>query len=158
MLFQLYERNTKDHNKKAYPRQFHEGEWVLLEVKNFESKNRKLSEIYKGPYIIVKVNKNNTVLLKKRSGNHEYFYNTELLKHYCQPPKKVKEPEKEALTPKTSPLPPAKRKYVKKIYEGRPDGGPTTRSKTKTAGIISPQAKVVHEAIKKTGEEIKSKN
>ena len=58
------DRNTKDHNKKAYPRQFHEGEWVLLEVKNFESKNRKLSEIYKGPYIIVKINKNNTVLYK----------------------------------------------------------------------------------------------
>jgi hypothetical protein len=28
-------RNTKDHNKKAYPRQFHDGKWVLLEVKKF---------------------------------------------------------------------------------------------------------------------------
>jgi hypothetical protein len=35
------DRITKDHDKKAYPRKFHEGDWVLLEVKNFESKNRK---------------------------------------------------------------------------------------------------------------------
>jgi hypothetical protein len=89
-------------------RQCHEGEWVLLEVKNFESKNKKLSEIYKGPYIIVKMNKNNTALLKKTSGTHEYLYDTELLKHYYQPSKKViKEHEKEAPTPKSSPLSPA---------------------------------------------------
>jgi hypothetical protein len=38
----------------------------------------------------------------------EYLYNTELLKHYYQPSKQVaKEKEKEALTPKTGPLPPA---------------------------------------------------
>ena len=129
----------------------------MLEVKNFESKNKKLSEIYKGPYIIVKVNKNNTVLLKKPSGTHEYLYNTELLKHYYQPSKKVEEPEKEAPTPKTRLLPPANKKYVKKVYEGRPDGGPTTRSKTKTAGMISPEAKVVHEAIKKRARKLKAK-
>jgi hypothetical protein len=83
------------------------------------------------------------VLLKKPSGTHEYLYNTELLKHYYQPSKKdVKGPEKESPTPKTSSLPPANRNYVKKVYEGRPDGGPTTRSKTKTAGVISPQAKI----------------
>jgi hypothetical protein len=71
--------------------------------------------------------------------------NTKLLKHYYQPLKRdVKGPENEAPTPKTSPLPPANRKYVKKVYGGRPDGGPTTRSKAKTAGMISPQAKVVH--------------
>ena len=78
------DRNTEDHNKKANPRKFREGEWVLLEVKNFLSKNRKLSEIYKGPYIIVKINANNTALLKKPSGTHEYLYNTQLLKHYHQ--------------------------------------------------------------------------
>jgi hypothetical protein len=79
-----------------------------LEVKNFESKNRKLAEIYKGPYIIVKINKNNTVLLKKPSGTHKYLYNTELLKHYYQPSKKVvKEQGKEAppQNPALSPLP-----------------------------------------------------
>ena len=54
------DRNTEDHNKKANPREFKEGDWVLLEMKNFLSKNRKLSEIYKGPYIIVKINANNT--------------------------------------------------------------------------------------------------
>jgi hypothetical protein len=32
---------------------------MLLKVNNFESKNRKLSEIYKGKYIIVKINANN---------------------------------------------------------------------------------------------------
>jgi hypothetical protein len=26
-------QNTEDHNKKAYPRKFKEGKWVLLEVK-----------------------------------------------------------------------------------------------------------------------------
>jgi len=153
------ERNTKDHDKKAYPRKFHEGEWVLLEVKNFESKNKKLSEIYKGPYIIIKVNQNNTVLLKKPSGTHEYLYNTELLKHYYQPQnKEVKKhkdtlQEKEAIAPKTSPLPPTNRKYIKKVYEGRPDGGPTTRSKAKTANLISPPAKVVHEKLIKNSSE-----
>jgi hypothetical protein len=44
---------------------------------------------------------------------------------------------------------------LKKVYEQRPDGGPTTNSKAKTANLISPHAEVVHEKlIKKTGEEI----
>jgi hypothetical protein len=37
-LYEAIDRNTRDHNRKAHPRQFHEGEWVLLEVKNFENK------------------------------------------------------------------------------------------------------------------------
>jgi hypothetical protein len=64
---------------------------------------------------------------------HIYVILLDLLHVNCyQPSKKVaKEHEKEAPTPKSSPLPPANKKYVKKTYEGRPDGGPTTRSKTK---------------------------
>ena len=147
-------RNTVDHNKKAYPRKFYEGEYVLLEVKNFEGKNRKLSDIYKGPYIIVKVNPNNTVLLKKPSGNHEYLYNTQLIKHYyqnCNEQKKKDTPPQTEV--KNGPLPPAKKK---KVYEKRPDGGPTTRSKT-AAKLISEDvtyAEIVKgKPIKKAGEE-----
>jgi hypothetical protein len=33
------DRDTRDHNNKAYPRQFHEGEWVHKEVKIFEKNN-----------------------------------------------------------------------------------------------------------------------
>ena len=70
------------------------GDLVLLEQRNFLGKNRKLSEIYKGPYVVVKVNPNNTVVVKTRTGSKEYLYNTMLLKLY-----------KEAPTPKTSEMP-----------------------------------------------------
>ena len=43
------ERNVRDHDKKAFPRKFQVGDMVLLEVKDFPHKNKKLSEIYKGP-------------------------------------------------------------------------------------------------------------
>ena len=36
------EENTEAHNKKAYPRAFQVGEKVLLMVKDFLGKNRKL--------------------------------------------------------------------------------------------------------------------
>jgi hypothetical protein len=42
----------------------------------------------------------------KTYGTHEYLYNTESLKHYYQPSKKIfKEQEKEVPTPKIGPLP-----------------------------------------------------
>jgi bifunctional N-acetylglucosamine-1-phosphate-uridyltransferase/glucosamine-1-phosphate-acetyltransferase GlmU-like protein len=134
------DRNTKDHNKKAYPRQFHEGEWVLLDVKNFESNNKKLSEFYKGPYIFVKVNKNNTVLLKKKSGTHEYLYNTEIIKHYYEQSKKVVKEQIQKEDPTTesssSPPPSQQKKCKEDIREKTPDEGTTLRSKTATS--ISP--------------------
>jgi hypothetical protein len=52
--------------------------------------------------------------------------------------------QKEDPTPKSSPLPPANRKYVKKTYGGRPDGGPTTRSKAvKLISLLNTYAEVV---------------
>ena len=53
--------NVKQHNKKANPRSFKVGDLVLLEQRNFLGKNRKLSEIYKGPYIVVKPGPASTV-------------------------------------------------------------------------------------------------
>ena len=38
-------RNVSDHNKKAFPKKFKVGDLVLLEVKDFLYKNRKLAEI-----------------------------------------------------------------------------------------------------------------
>ena len=89
---------------------------------------------------MVKVHANNTALIKNPSGTHEYLYNTQLLKSYHQKKESQgKDEEKKETLPTTAaskPLPPANRAYVKKTYEGRPDGGPTTRSKSKliTAG------------------------
>jgi hypothetical protein len=73
---------TKDHNKKLNPRTFKEGEKVLLKVKDFKLKNRKLCEEWKGPYIITKVYPNKTALIKTKFGKHEVMYNFDMLKHY----------------------------------------------------------------------------
>ena len=64
---------------------------VLLEKYDFLGKNRKLSDIYKGPYIVVKFNSNNTLVVKTRAGSKEYIYNTMLLKLYKEAPKTQKE-------------------------------------------------------------------
>ena len=76
------EENTEAHNKKAYPRSFQVGDKVLLMVKDFLGKNRKLSEIWKGPYVIVKVHSNDTVVIRTLHGTKEYLYNTILLKKF----------------------------------------------------------------------------
>ena len=68
--------NVKQHNKKANPRSFQVGDLVLLEQKIFLGKNRKLAEIYMGPYIVIKVNSNNTVVVRTKTGSKEYVYNT----------------------------------------------------------------------------------
>jgi transposase InsO family protein len=124
--------NVMQHNKKANPRSFKVGDLVLLEQRNFLGKNRKLSEIYKGPYIVVKVNPNNTVVVKTRTGSKEYLYNTMLLKLYKEAPipktaevPKVEKSSSETEHKKETP----KRKYVKRTFEGRKDGGPVTRSR-----------------------------
>jgi hypothetical protein len=90
------------------------------------------------------------------------LYNSELIKDYYQPSKKVitkqesKNNQKEDPTPKSSPLPLGNIKFVNKTYEGRQDGGTTTRSKADK--FISPNityVKVVQgKTIKKVGEEI----
>ena len=124
--------NVKQHNKKANPRSFRVGDLVLLEQRNFLGKNRKLSEIYKGPYIVVKVNSNNTVVVKSRTGSKEYMYNTMLLKLYREAPKPQTSdaPKPDNPTnPKAPEMEVPKRKYQKRTFEGRADGGPVTRSR-----------------------------
>jgi hypothetical protein len=54
---------TKEHNKTLNPRTFKEWDKVLLKVKDFKLKNRKLCEEWKGPFIITKVFPNNTALI-----------------------------------------------------------------------------------------------
>ncbi len=58
------ETYTRDHYKKLHPRKFNEGDKVLLKVKDFKFKNRKLCEEWKGPFIITKVFPNKTALIK----------------------------------------------------------------------------------------------
>ena len=64
-------RNLSNHNKKAFPRKFKIGDMVHLEVKDFLHKNKKLAEIYKGPYIITRVSDNNTATVKTPHGVKE---------------------------------------------------------------------------------------
>ena len=61
-------RNVSDHDKKAFPRKFKLGDLVLLEVKDFLHKNKKLAKIYKGPYVITRISDNNTATVKTRHG------------------------------------------------------------------------------------------
>ena len=79
--------NVKQHNKKAKPRSFKVGDLVLLEQSDFLDKNKKLSEIYKGPLIVTKVKPNNTVGVKTRTDSKKYMYNTMLLKLHQEAPK-----------------------------------------------------------------------
>ena len=65
------ERNIKDHNNTAYPRFSKVGDMVLLQVKNFLNKNKKLAEGYKGPYIITKISDNNIATIKMPHGTKE---------------------------------------------------------------------------------------
>jgi hypothetical protein len=46
---------------------------------------------------------------------------------------------------------------VKKVYEGRPDGGPTTRRKSKMANLILPHAKISTKQLKKRTRKLKAK-
>ena len=126
---------SKEHDKKLTPRTFKEGDRVLLKVKDFKLKNRKLCEEWKGPYTITKVFPNNTALIKTKFGKHETLYNFMMLKHYREDEVKKmartrEEAEKRAAKepPKTEP---PKRTYTKRTFEARADGGPVTRSATK---------------------------
>ena len=78
------ERNTKDHDNKAYPRYFKVGDMVLKQVKNFFNKNQKLAEGYKGPFIITKITDNNTAKIKMPHGTKEYNYTTQMFKLFHQ--------------------------------------------------------------------------
>ena len=76
------DKATDDFNKNLKERKFQEADQVLIKVKDFKGKNRKLCEEWKGPYIVVKVHPNNTVLIKKKFGKHDLLYNANMLKLY----------------------------------------------------------------------------
>ena len=67
--------------------------------------------------------------MKTPHGVKEYNYNTQMFKLFHPKTETVKEKEKEKHT-KTIEESEVKSKRQKKIYPGREDGGPTTRSKT----------------------------
>ena len=92
---QAIKRNVSDHDKKAFPRKFKLGDLVLLEVKDFLHKNKKLAEIYKGPYVITRISDNNTATVKTPHGVKEYNYNTKMFKLFHPKKETIKEKEKE---------------------------------------------------------------
>jgi hypothetical protein len=75
-------RNMQDHDKKANPRSFKVGDTVLIQVKDFLTKNKKLAESFKGPFLVTRVSPNNTATIRSRTGKKEYNYNTDMLKMY----------------------------------------------------------------------------
>ena len=75
-------RNVQDHDKKANPRSFKVGDTVLIQVKDFLTKNKKLAESFKGPFLITRVSPNNTATIRSKTGKKEYNYNTDMLKMY----------------------------------------------------------------------------
>ena len=129
-------RNVSDHDKKAFPRKFKLGDLVLLEVKDFLHKNKKLAEIYKGPYVITRISDNNTATVKTPHGVKEYNYNTQMFKLFHPKKEAGKEKGKNRHT-ETTIKSEANTKRQKKIYPGRTDGGPTTRSKTAQEKVLS---------------------
>jgi hypothetical protein len=107
------------------PIEFKEGELVLLNIHNFLGKNRKLAETFKGPFVVTKVNNNGTIKMKTKYGQHEQLVNQNQLVKY----KQTEEITKPAPEIENEEDPTMKRAYKKKIYPGREDGGPVTRSK-----------------------------
>ena len=71
---------------------------MLLEVKDFLHKNKKLAQIYKGPYVITRISDNNTATVKTPHGVKEYNYNTQMFKLFHPKKETVKEKEKEKHT------------------------------------------------------------
>jgi hypothetical protein len=104
-----------------------EGEKVLLKVKDFKLKKRKLYEECKGPFIITKVFPNQTALLKNKFEKHETLYNFIMLKHYNENEVKLKAKitkEAEEMSTKND-----KQTHSKKPVEMRNGGGSIKRSK-----------------------------
>ena len=139
---------TKNHNKSLNPRTFKEGDKVLLKVKDFKLKNRKLCEEWKGPFIITKVFPNNTALIKTKFGKHEVMYNFNMLKHYHEEEVKKMAKSPEEAEKDLNPEPP-KRTYSKRIIENRPDGGPVTRSRSMQQQQQANGAKIPYAAVVK---------
>ena len=84
-----------------------------------------MAETFKGPYIITKVNENGTIKMKTKYAKHDQLVNQNQLVKYKQP---AVEPKMEFENENKEDQP-VKRAYIKKVYPGREDGGPVTRSK-----------------------------
>ena len=148
------EKSKMDHDKKAFPRAFKNGDLILLEEKNFKNKNAKLAEKYKGPYIIVKMNdENKTAIIKKPHGVKEMLYNTDMFKKYLQP-KNEKEQAKN--DQQNIPKPPLDKE--KKVPNLKTEGGPTTRSKSKLLGPVEASYAAKVKTDQKLGNNDKCKN
>ena len=109
------------------------GDLVLLEQRNFLGKNRKLSEVYKGPYIVIKVSPNNTVVVKSRTGSKEYMYNTMLLKLYKEAPEQTTSETSKADSPANKTAPEVK--IPKRTYHERTFAGSNKKQETKSKHI-----------------------
>ena len=70
------------YNSKAKPVTLKEGELVLLKIRNLLGKNKKLSDKFKGPFIVVKVNENGTVKIKTKYAKNYQLVNQNLLVKY----------------------------------------------------------------------------
>ena len=73
-----------------------------------------------------------TVVFKTRTGSKEYIYNTMLLKLYKEAPKSQTPEKPQTNNPSAQKVPEIEvpiRKYEKRTFEGREDGGPVTKSR-----------------------------
>ena len=57
------EKSVDYYNSKVKLVTFEEEELVLLKIHNFLGKNKKLVETFRGPFIVVKMNENGTVIM-----------------------------------------------------------------------------------------------
>jgi hypothetical protein len=119
------EKSVSYYNTKVKPIKFKKEELVLLKIHNFLGKNKKLAETFKCPFVVTKVNAKVTIRIKTKYGQHEQLNNQNQLFKYKQP----EEITKTAPEIQNEEEPTVKRTYKKKVYPGREDGGPVTRSK-----------------------------
>ena len=76
------------------------------------------------------MNENGTVRMKTKCAKHDQLVNQNLLVKYKKPISQETLPKEEAKPKAEEQEEQPKRKYAKRIFEGREDGGPKTRSKT----------------------------
>jgi hypothetical protein len=111
------EESTKYFNLKVKSVNFKEDDSVLMKEHNFMHKNRKLAETFKGPFKITKV-----LLIRTKPSKHNHLVNTNLLVKYNAPPSfEHHQNNQDQIGEEIS-----KRKYQKRIFKARPDGGPVT--------------------------------
>ncbi|MBM3428678.1 MAG: DDE-type integrase/transposase/recombinase, partial [Bacteroidetes bacterium] len=105
----------KEYNdKKASPHPYQVGQWAWLEIKQFVSKNKKLSPKFEGPYLITKVLDNGVVDLSIRNKNVRV--NVDRLKPHLQESRPVRQDNKRLLDDSTSATP-DKDAHVKNVTD-----------------------------------------